>query len=59
MDVSRAQQIIQSEQTIKVEYNGESVWIDRVDEENAMAQVHREQDPSVIKFVEIGQLKEI
>ncbi|MBP1932914.1 H-type small acid-soluble spore protein [Ammoniphilus resinae] len=59
MDVTRAQQIIDSEQRIDVQYEGASVWIDRVDAQNQTAQVHMESDPSDKITVEVQQLREV
>lgn len=59
MDVKRAQHIFRSEQTFTVELNGTPVWIDRIDEENEMAQVHKESSPDTVQLVEVSRLKEV
>lgn len=59
MDVTRAQQIIESEQRINVQYEGSSVWIEGVDAQSQTAQVHMESNPSDKKTVDVQQLREV
>jgi small acid-soluble spore protein H (minor) len=58
MDVTRAQEIMNSPEKIKVQYQGESVWIDGVDERTATARVHPEGKPTNSSTVDVGQLVE-
>ena len=41
MEVSRAKEILNSEQTIRVEYQGIPVWIDQINENNQTVILHR------------------
>lgn len=58
MDVTRVREIIRSEEKIQVRYQGESVWIDDVDESTATARVHTERNPAQSVHVAIAQLVE-
>ncbi|MGG1660960.1 H-type small acid-soluble spore protein [Brevibacillus sp. NRS-1366] len=58
MDVTRVQEIIRSEEKIQVRYQGESVWIDDVDEGTATARVHTERNPAQSVTVDVNQLVE-
>ncbi|GAA4718271.1 H-type small acid-soluble spore protein [Brevibacillus fulvus] len=58
MNIVRAQEILQTEQKIEVEYQGKPVWIDHVDEETATASVHLENNPANKMTVEVNQLIE-
>lgn len=58
MNLTRAQEIIRSEQKIVVQYKGDSVWIDDVDEGTATARVHTERNPASSLTVDVGQLVE-
>jgi small acid-soluble spore protein H (minor) len=58
MNVTRAQEIIQSDKKIEVRYQGKSVWIDGVDERTATARVHPEGNPTDTMTVDVGQLVE-
>lgn len=40
MEINRVKQILSSSAEIEVQYNGASVWIDGINEENKMATVH-------------------
>ena len=46
MDVKRAQEILNAAEKIDVQYNGELVWIDSVDEQNRTATVRSEEQPN-------------
>jgi small acid-soluble spore protein H (minor) len=59
MDVNRAQEILKSTDRIDVQLNGEAVWIDSVDTENHVAQVHAEHNPSERKTVSVDNLQEV
>jgi small acid-soluble spore protein H (minor) len=59
MDVTRAQEIIQSKGKIVVEFEGTPVWIDGVDENSKTARVHMEENPVDKKTVAVNELREI
>ncbi|MBB6671649.1 H-type small acid-soluble spore protein [Cohnella nanjingensis] len=58
MNAERAQQIYESADTIAVELEGESVWIENVDEANGMATVQVGPKPINTKTVSVDRLKE-
>ncbi|SFE12618.1 small acid-soluble spore protein H (minor) [Paenibacillus catalpae] len=59
MDVNRAKQIYSSDSTIKVHLeNGDSVWIEHIDEANGTATVKVEGNPTDTKTVSVDQLQE-
>jgi small acid-soluble spore protein H (minor) len=58
MDVIRAKEIIRSEKKIEVQYQGQSVWIDGVDENTATARVHPEGNPANSMTVSVNELVE-
>ncbi|MGN7472113.1 H-type small acid-soluble spore protein [Brevibacillus sp. SAFN-007a] len=59
MDLTRAQAILYSPEKIKVEYQGESVWIDAVDEKTSTARIHQEKNPGNSLTVYVSQLEEV
>lgn len=59
MQLSRAQQIVSSQDRINVEWNGVPVWIDSVDSDQATAKVHVEHQPAQTKVVSVEQLQEV
>jgi small acid-soluble spore protein H (minor) len=56
---SRAQQILQADDRIEVQLNGESVWIDSVDQVTETAKVHASGNPTDAKVVAVGELEEV
>ena len=58
MDVQRAMQIYQSDDTIAVHLEGQSVWIEHVDEVNAMATVQVGTSPLNTHTVSVDRLEE-
>ncbi|RCW47570.1 H-type small acid-soluble spore protein [Paenibacillus prosopidis] len=58
MDTARAKQIYESEQTFLVQLDGDSVWIENVDEANGMATVMVENNPVNTKTVSCDRLHE-
>ncbi|MCM3629388.1 H-type small acid-soluble spore protein [Paenibacillus glycanilyticus] len=59
MDVNRAKQIYNSESTIKVHLDdGDSVWIEHVDEASGTATVQVEGNPANTKTVPVDRLQE-
>lgn len=59
MDVKRVKQILSSSAEIDVEYNGVSVWIDSLNEEDQTAMVHLQGPLEEKSTVEITELKEV
>jgi small acid-soluble spore protein H (minor) len=58
MDTARAKQIFESEQTFPVQLDGDSVWIENVDEANGMATVMVKNNPVDTKTVSCDRLQE-
>ncbi|GAB2719974.1 H-type small acid-soluble spore protein [Paenibacillus thermoaerophilus] len=58
MDVKRAKQIYESPDTIRVTLDGESVWIENVDESNGMATVQVGSRPANTLTVSVERLQE-
>jgi len=58
MNVQRAQEIIKSDRKIEVQYQGQPVWIDGVDERTGTARVHPEGNPTDSMTVGVDQLEE-
>lgn len=59
MDVKRAQQIIQSPKEIEVQYNGQSVWLENVNEINSKAEIKNNKEAKVKRHVNVNDLTEI
>ncbi|MFM1654948.1 H-type small acid-soluble spore protein [Brevibacillus sp. B_LB10_24] len=58
MDTVRAEEIMASTETIKVECEGVPVWIDGVDRQTNTARVHVQNNPQEQKTVPVNQLIE-
>ncbi|QTM98868.1 H-type small acid-soluble spore protein [Sediminibacillus dalangtanensis] len=58
MESQRAKAIRQSQDLIKVTYQGNPVYIQEIDEQNGTAQVYVLEDPSRQQNVAIEQLQE-
>lgn len=58
MDVKRAMQIYNSKDTHLVQLEGDSVWIENVDEDNGMATVMVNNNPVNTKTVSCDRLEE-
>ncbi len=58
MEYQRAKAIKQSQDLTKVTYQGSSVYIQQIDEQNGTAQVYALDDPSRQQNVAIEQLQE-
>lgn len=58
MDIQRAKQIYDSNDTFAVHLEGDSVWIENVDEANGMATVTVGNNPVNTKTVSVDRLKE-
>ncbi|WP_134704286.1 H-type small acid-soluble spore protein [Ammoniphilus sp. YIM 78166] len=59
MDLNRAQQIIEAEETIDVQVEGMSVWIEGIDAQSKTARVHPEGEPENKRTVAIADLQEM
>ncbi|GKU80397.1 H-type small acid-soluble spore protein [Paenibacillus sp. L3-i20] len=58
METLRAKQIYESKDTFAVHLEGDSVWIENVDEANGMATVTVGNNPVNTKTVSVDRLKE-
>ncbi|WP_336822235.1 H-type small acid-soluble spore protein [Sporosarcina sp. USHLN248] len=58
MESQRARQIVSSPDEIKVTYNGVSVWIDKIHDDDRTATVHLRQAMEERSEVAIAELKE-
>jgi small acid-soluble spore protein, H-type len=58
MDLKRARQIINSEETIEVLHNGTPVWIESLNPENFTATVKPLNDRGSSRQVPLGELEE-
>lgn len=58
MNTTRAKQIYESDQTFSVMLDGDSVWIEHVDEANDMATVQVSSIPVTTKTVSCDRLQE-
>lgn len=58
MDKQRAQQIIDSPDTIRVTYDGVPIYIQHVDEQSDMARIYPLNDPEMERSVPVTQLNE-
>lgn len=59
MDLRRAQEIIASEDVIKVEHKGKSVWISEVRAENNTVKVKRDIFSDQLMEVPVSELTEV
>ncbi|WP_019415193.1 small acid-soluble spore protein H [Paenisporosarcina sp. TG20] len=58
MDATRAQEISSSESMVSVSYNGQSVYIEHVDQSNGLATVHPLDNPTNKQSVSVTELAE-
>lgn len=58
MNIQRAQEILQSEETIPVYLNGKSVWLEEIFPESRMVLLHDKENPSDQQTVSADELKE-
>ena len=58
MDARRAKEIVSSPVMADVTYNGESIYIDSVDERNGTAQIHAIDEPYIFQDVPLKSLSE-
>jgi small acid-soluble spore protein H (minor) len=58
MDSQRARQIVSSPDEIEVSYNGVSIWIDKIHEDDRTATVHLRQAMEERSEIAISELKE-
>ena len=59
MDAQRIKQIVSSSADIEVTYNGVSVWIDKLHEDEKMATVHLRNTKDEPSQVDITELREM
>ena len=59
MDMNRVKQILSSSADIKVTYNGSSVWIDELHEEQGMVTCHLRGPLEERSQVSVAELKEV
>lgn len=59
MDVIRAKEILNLEQTVDVKLDGVPVWIDSVNLVSGQAQVHVKNKPDQQKTVSVQELREV
>lgn len=59
MDAKRIKQIVSSSADIEVQYNGVSVWIDKLHEDEKMATVHLRGPLEERSEVNISELQEM
>ncbi|MGG0461532.1 small acid-soluble spore protein H [Priestia aryabhattai] len=58
MDAQRAQEIADSLDMANVIYNGKSIYIEHVDQQNGVATIHNLDEPSNKQSVSISELAE-
>ena len=58
MDINRVKQIVSSPSEIDVTYNGVSVWIDQIHDNEKLATVHLRHSLEERSEVDISELKE-
>jgi small acid-soluble spore protein H (minor) len=58
MNAERAQKIFSSPTMVNVTYNGESIYIEHVDEQNGKATIHSLKEPNNKQSVSVTSLTE-
>ncbi len=58
MDAQRAQEIADSVDMANVIYNGKSIYIEHVDQQNGLATIHNLDEPNNKQSVSISELAE-
>lgn len=58
MNAQRAQEIASSQVMANVTYNGESIYIEHVDEQNGTATIHSLNEPNKKQSVSVASLNE-
>ncbi|MCA4152777.1 small acid-soluble spore protein H [Priestia megaterium] len=58
MDAQRAQEIADSVDMANVIYNGKSIYIEHVDQQNGVATIHKLDEPNNKQSVSISELTE-
>ena len=58
MDAKRAQEISSSQNMTNVTYNGESVYIEHVDQDKGLATIHPVNNPTSKQSVSVDSLQE-
>jgi len=59
MDIRRAMAIIKSPNEIEVHYNGQSVWLESINEMNSKVEIKNHKTSKVIRHVDVDELNEI
>jgi small acid-soluble spore protein H (minor) len=59
LNLTRAQQIVSSPSEIEVNYNGVSVWIDKIHEDGKTATVHLRRSLEERSEVTLSELREV
>ncbi|MCT8138764.1 H-type small acid-soluble spore protein [Anaerobacillus sp. CMMVII] len=59
MNVNRAKQILDSAKEIEVQYNGTSIWIQNVNNEDGTARVYPRKNPENEMTVSVQELQEL
>ncbi|GIQ67377.1 H-type small acid-soluble spore protein [Xylanibacillus composti] len=59
MDTKRAKEILNSVNKVNVAFEGDSVWIDSVDEVNGVADIHVEHNEEKRRTVPVEELQEL
>ncbi|WP_088105459.1 small acid-soluble spore protein H [Halalkalibacter urbisdiaboli] len=58
MNAQRAQEIASSANMVSVTHNGESIYIEHVDQDNGLATIHPLDDPNQKQSVAVTELTE-
>jgi small acid-soluble spore protein H (minor) len=58
MDAQRAQEISSSSAMVNVTYNGQSIYIEHVDQQNGTATIHPLDEPNNKQSVSVSSLEE-
>jgi small acid-soluble spore protein H (minor) len=58
MNAKRAQEIASSETMVNVSYNGESIYIEHVDQQNGTATIHPLDEPTKKQSISVTSLNE-
>jgi small acid-soluble spore protein H (minor) len=59
MNVNRAQQILESAKEIEVQYNGTSIWIQNINNNDGTARVYPRENPENEMTVNVQELQEL
>ncbi|QUH25511.1 small, acid-soluble spore protein, H family [Serpentinicella alkaliphila] len=59
MDIKRAKAIIESTREIEVQYNGQSVWLEGINEINSKVEIKNHKSSKVKRYVDVDELIEM